>query len=64
MITFIAKHEATEMCNAGIIERTFSSIVSSFFAMNDFYNINPASNDFLLDWIYIKRPYIDHAAHT
>ena len=47
MITFIANREATEMYNAGIIKRTFSSLVSSFFAMNDFYNINPASMDFL-----------------
>ena len=27
----------------------------NFFAMNDFYIMNPASMDFLLDWIYIKR---------
>ena len=30
--------------------------MASSFAMNDFYIINPASMDFLLDWIYIKRP--------
>ena len=30
--------------------------MSSFFAMNDFYIINPASIDFLFDRIYIKRP--------
>ena len=24
--------------------------------MSDFYIINPASMDFLLDWIYMKRP--------
>ena len=30
--------------------------MSSFFAMNDFLIINPAFMDFLLDWIYIKRP--------
>ena len=30
--------------------------MSSFFEMNDFYIINPASMDFLLDWIYVKRP--------
>ena len=29
--------------------------MSSFFEMNDFYIINPASMDFLLDWIYIKK---------
>ena len=27
MITFIVKHEAKEMYNAGIIKRTFSSLV-------------------------------------
>ena len=32
------------------------SLMSSFFAMNDFYVINPVSMDFLLDWIYIERP--------
>ena len=31
--------------------------MSSFFAMNDFYIINPASVEFLLDWIYIKMPH-------
>ena len=56
VITFIAKHEATEVYNSGIIKRRSSSLMSSFFAMNDFYIINPASMDFLLDWIYIKRP--------
>ena len=30
--------------------------MSSFFAMNDFYIINPECMDFLLDWIYVKRP--------
>ena len=30
--------------------------MSSFFAMNDFYIINPVSTDFSLDRIYIKRP--------
>ena len=29
--------------------------MSSFFEMNNFHIINPASMDFLLDWIYIKR---------
>ena len=29
--------------------------MSSFFEMNDFYIIKPASMDFLLDWIYVKR---------
>ena len=27
-----------------------------FFAITDFYIINPASMDFVLDWIYLKRP--------
>ena len=56
MITFVAKHEATAIYNSVIIERRLSSLMSSVFAMNDFYSINPASVDFLLDWIYIKRP--------
>ena len=30
--------------------------MSNFFVMNVFYIINPASMDFLLDRIYIKRP--------
>ena len=30
--------------------------MSIIFAIIDFYIINPASMDFLLDWIYIKRP--------
>ena len=34
--------------------------MSSFFAMNNFYIINTASMDFLLDRIYIKK----HVAHT
>ena len=42
VITFIPKHETTEMYN--------------FFAMNDLYIINPASMDFPLDRIYMKRP--------
>ena len=45
-------HEATGVSNSGIIKRNRQS---SFFAMNDSYIINPASMDFLLDWIYIKR---------
>ena len=28
----------------------------AFFAISDFYLFNPTSMDFLLDWIYIKRP--------
>ena len=56
MITFIAKHEAAEVHNSGIIKRRSSSLMSSFFAMNDFYIISPSPMDFLLDWIYIKRP--------
>ena len=28
--------------------------MSSFFAINDFYFIKPASKYLLLDWIYIK----------
>ena len=38
-----------------IIERRSSFSVSSFFAINDFYIVNPVSLDFPLDWIYIKR---------
>ena len=34
-----------------------SSSMSSFFTINDCYIINPASMDFLLDRIYIKRPH-------
>ena len=56
VITFIAKHEATEVYNSGIIKRRSSPLMSSFFAMNDFYIINPESMNFLLDWIYIKSP--------
>ena len=56
VITFIAKHEATKVYNSGIIKRRPPTLMSSFFAMNDFYIINPASTDFLLDWIYTKRP--------
>ena len=56
VITFIAKHEATEVYNSGIIKRRPSTLMSSFFAMNDFYIINPASTDFSLDRIYIKIP--------
>ena len=54
-ITFIAKHQVTEVHNSGIIKRS-SSLMSSFLAMNDFYITNSASMDVLLDWIYIKRP--------
>ena len=56
MITFIAKHEATEVYNSEIIKGKRSSFMSSFFGMNDFYIINPSSMDFLFDWNYIKRP--------
>ena len=56
VITFIAKHEAAEVHNSGIIRRRSASLMSSFFAMNDFYVIIPSPMDFLLDWIYIKRP--------
>ena len=55
-ITFIAKHQVTEVHNSGIIKRRSSSLMSSFLAMNDFYITNSASMDVLLDWIYIKRP--------
>ena len=56
VITFITKHEATEVYNSGIIKRRSSFLTSSYFAMNDFYIINPASMSSLLDWIYTKRP--------
>ena len=50
MITFIPKHETTEMYNSGIVKR-------NEFAINDLYIINPAASiDFLSDLIYIKRP--------
>ena len=48
-MTLIAKHEATEVYNSGIIKIRSSSLMSSFFAMNDVCIINPASMDFLLD---------------
>ena len=31
-------------------------LMSSVFAINDFYIMNPVSMDFPLDWIYINRP--------
>ena len=37
-------------------EARSSFSMSSFFAINDFYFINSASMNFLLDQIYIKRP--------
>ena len=36
--------------------------MSSFFAINDFHIINPASMDFPLDRIYIKRPHSSYIA--
>ena len=56
MITFIPKCENIEVYNSKIIRRRSSSLMLSFFAMNDFCINNPASLDFLLDRIYIKRP--------
>ena len=55
-MTFLPKHEATEVHNSKIIKRASSSSMSSFLSVSDFYIIDPASMDFLLDQIYIKRP--------
>ena len=38
------------------MKRRSPSTVPSFFAMNDYYIINPASIDSLSDWICTKRP--------
>ena len=58
MITFIAKHVATELYNSRIIKRRSSSLMPlSLMSFNVLqYITNPESTDFLLDWIYIKRP--------
>ena len=56
VITVIPKHKTTNVYNSEIIKRRSSTSMSSFFAMNDFYIINPASMCFLLDQIYVKRP--------
>ena len=56
VITFIEKHETTKAYNSRIIKRRSSFSISSVFAINDFYIINPASMGYLLDPIYIKRP--------
>ena len=45
--------ELTTFC-IGDARSSFS--MSSFFTIGDFYIIDPASMDFLLDRIYIKRP--------
>ena len=55
MTTLIPKLETTEVYNSRIIKRRYSSSMSSFFAISDFYFINPAFMDILLDEIYIKR---------
>ena len=49
-------HESVELRTfcTGNARSAFS--MSSFFAINDFYIMNTASMDFLLDGIYIKRP--------
>ena len=55
MITFIPKPE-TKIYSSRIIKRSPTLSISSFFAISDFYIINPESIDFLLYWICIKRP--------
>ena len=49
----IPKNETVEVYNSRIMKRRSSFSMSRII---DFYIINPASMDFLLDWIYIKRP--------
>ena len=55
-VTFIPKHETTEVYNSRIIKRRSSFSMSSFFAIDNIYIINPASMGFLQDQIYIERP--------
>ena len=54
MITFIPKHETIEVYNSRIIKKGLHLQRQAFFATNDFYIINPASMDFIMDRIYIK----------
>ena len=49
VITFIPKHETTEVYNSKIIKRRSSFLMPSFLEINEFYIINPASVDFLMD---------------
>ena len=56
MITFIPKRQTTVVYDSRIIKRRSSFSMPSFFPINDFYIIKPASIDFLLEQIYIKLP--------
>ena len=52
---FIPKHETTGVYNSRIIKKAFI-FNAKLFTIIDFYIIDPASMDFLLDRIHIKRP--------
>ena len=56
MITFIPKQQTTVVYDSRIIKIRSSFSMPSFFPINDFYIIKPASIDFLLEQIYIKLP--------
>ena len=52
---FIPKHGTTGAYNSRIIKKSFI-FNARLFTIIDFYIIDPASMDFLLDRIHVKRP--------